>query len=61
MFTEKIITVNKDYYDKSNFKFILCDSCWWFDSILKDVSKISNQCPRCKKKKRMYVERITIY
>ena len=61
MFTEKIITVNKDYYDKSNFRFILCDSCWWFATILKDVSKISNQCPRSKKKKRMYVERITIY
>ena len=42
MFTEKIITVNTDYYDKSSFRSILCDSCWWFATILKDVSKISN-------------------
>lgn len=57
MFTNKAITIiNNDYYDKNNCKFVLCDSCWWFATILKDVFKI-NQCPRCKKKK-MYVQRI---
>ena len=62
MFTNKITIVNKyyHYYDKSNCKFVLCEACWWFATILKDVYKIS-QCPRCKKKKRMHVERITIY
>ena len=57
MFTNKAITIiNNDYYDKNNCKFVLCDSCWWFAIILKDVFKI-NQCPRCKKKK-IYVQRI---
>ena len=50
MFTNKTIIVNKQYYDKSNCKFILCDSCWWFATILKDVFQFS-YCPRCKKKK----------
>ena len=57
MFTNKIITINKYYYDKSNCRFVLCESCWWFATILKDVSKISSKCPRCKKRK-VYVERI---
>ena len=57
MLTNKIITINKYYYDKNNFRFVLCESCWWFATILKDVSKVI-QCPRCKKKKRLYIERI---
>lgn len=57
MFTSKTVTVNKYYYDKSNCRFILCDSCWWFATVLKDVSKISH-CPRCKKKNRLYKEEI---
>jgi hypothetical protein len=57
MFKYKIITaMNKDYYDKNNCKFVLCESYWWFATVLNDVIKIS-QCPRCKKKK-VYVERI---
>jgi CO dehydrogenase/acetyl-CoA synthase gamma subunit (corrinoid Fe-S protein) len=57
MFKYKIITaMNKDYYDQNNCKFVLCESCWWFATVLNDVIKIS-QCPRCKKKK-VYVERI---
>jgi CO dehydrogenase/acetyl-CoA synthase gamma subunit (corrinoid Fe-S protein) len=57
MFKYKIITaMNKDYYDKNNCKFVLCESCWWFATVLNDVIKIS-QCRRCKKKK-VYVERI---
>jgi CO dehydrogenase/acetyl-CoA synthase gamma subunit (corrinoid Fe-S protein) len=50
MLTNKIITINKYYYDKDNCRFVLCESCWWFATILKDVSKVI-QCPRCKKKK----------
>ena len=56
MLISRIITVNKYYYDKSNCKFILCESCWWFTTSLKDESKIS-KCPRCNKKK-VYVEKI---
>lgn len=59
MFANKTLTVNKHYYDKSNCRFVLCESCWWFATILKDVSKISSQCPKCKKKKKkLYVDRI---
>jgi len=49
--------MNKDYYDTNNFKFALCESCYWIASILKDVFKIS-QCPRCEKKK-IFIERIS--
>ena len=49
--------INKNYYDKNNFRFVLCESCYWIAFILKDVFKIS-QCPRCKKKK-IYIERIS--
>lgn len=50
MFTYKTtIVINKDYYDKNNCRFVLCESCWWFATILKDIFKIS-KCPRCKKK-----------
>ena len=56
MFTYKTtIVINKDYYDKNNFRFVLCESCWWFATILKDIFKFS-KCPICKKK--VYVERI---
>ena len=65
MFANKTLTVNKHYYDKSNCRFVLCESCWWFATILKDVSNISSQCPKCnkkktnkKKKKKLYVDRI---
>ena len=58
MFGSKTITINKYYYDKNNCRFVLCESCWWFATILKGVSKISSQCPRCKKKNRLYIERI---
>jgi CO dehydrogenase/acetyl-CoA synthase gamma subunit (corrinoid Fe-S protein) len=60
MFTNNTIIVNKYYYDKSNCKFILCDSCWWFATLLKDVPKIS-KCPKCKKKNRLHIDRITIF
>jgi hypothetical protein len=56
MFTYKTtIVINKDYYDKNNCRFVLCESCWWFATILKDIFKIG-KCPRCKKK--VYVDRI---
>ena len=45
-----IIPLDKDYYNKNNCKFILCDSCYWFATILKNVYEF-NQCPICKKKK----------
>ena len=28
------ITVNKQYYDKKNCRFVLCDACFWFATIL---------------------------
>jgi hypothetical protein len=59
MFVNKTVITNKYNYDKSNYRFILCDSCWWFANILKDVSKFSYY-PRCKKK-RLHIERITIW
>ena len=62
MFTNNTAILNKYYYYyyvKTNCKFVLCESCWWFATILKDVYKI-NHCPRCKKKKGFHVERITI-
>jgi len=34
MLTYKTITVNKDYYNKNNCRFVLCDSCWWFATII---------------------------
>jgi len=38
MFTNKITIVSKYYYyyyyDKTNCKFVLCESCWWFATIL---------------------------
>ena len=50
MFTYKTtIVINKDYYDKNNCRFVLCESCWWFATILKDIFKFS-KCPICKKK-----------
>ncbi len=52
------ITVNKKYYDKKNCKFVLCDACFWFATILKNLFKIS-QCPRCKKTK-LYFDNIVI-
>jgi hypothetical protein len=56
MFTFKTtIVINKDYYDKNNCKFVLCESCWWFATILKDIF-IFSKCPICKKE--VYVERI---
>ena len=56
MFTYKTtIVINKDYYDKNNCKFVLCESCWWFATILKDIFKFI-KCPICKKK--VSVERI---
>ena len=63
MFANKTLTVNKYYYDKSNCRFVLCESYWWFATILKNVSKIISQCPKCKskkkkKKKKLYVDRI---
>ena len=57
MLKNKIITINKYQYDKNNCRFVLCESCWWVATILKDVSKII-QCPRCKKKNSLYIERI---
>jgi CO dehydrogenase/acetyl-CoA synthase gamma subunit (corrinoid Fe-S protein) len=51
-----IIPLDKDYYNKNNCKFILCDSCFWFATILKNVDEF-NQCPICKKKK-IWIERI---
>ena len=52
------ITVNNQYYDKKNCRFVLCDACFWFATILKNVFKVT-QCPRCKKNK-LYIDRIAI-
>ena len=52
------ITVNNQYYDKKNCRFVLCDACFWFATILKNLFKL-NQCPRCKKNK-LYFDKIAI-
>ena len=55
----KKTTIHKNYYDKNNFKFAFCESCYWIASILKDIFKISKS-PKCGKKK-IYVKRISGY
>ena len=52
------IPPKKYYYDKKNFRFVLCDSCFWFATILKNIFKVT-QCPRCKKNK-IYIDKIPI-
>jgi hypothetical protein len=47
------ITVSNQYYDKKNCRFVLCDACFWFATILKNLFKL-NQCPRCKKNKLIF-------
>ena len=49
--------IPKNYYNKNTIKFVLCESCYWIASILKEVFKIS-QCPSCGKKK-LFIERIS--
>jgi len=60
MFKIKTITtttvIDNEYYNKNNYKFILCDFCYWCATIFKDIDKF-NHCPKCKKKE-LYVERI---
>jgi hypothetical protein len=48
----------KYYYDKKNFRFVLCDKCFWFATILKNIFKVT-QCPICKKNK-LHIDRIAI-
>ena len=55
---ESYLPVNKHYQNKKNFRFVLCDSCFWFATILKNIFKVT-QCPRCKKNK-IYIDRIAI-
>jgi len=52
------ILSKKNYYDKKEFKFVLCDTCFWFATILKNIFKVT-ECPRCKKNK-LYIDRIPI-
>ena len=52
------IPPKKYYYDKKNYRFVLCDSCWWFATIIKNSFKIS-ECPICKNRK-IYIETIRI-
>jgi hypothetical protein len=58
MFAIKTTIVNKDYYDKNSCRFVLCDLCFWFATILKNDFKIS-ECPICRNKK-IYIETIRI-
>ncbi len=55
---ESYLPVNKHYYNKKKIRFVLCDSCFWFATILKNIFKVT-QCPRCKKNK-IYIDRIAI-
>ncbi len=48
----------KSYYDKNNFRFVLCETCFWFATILKTIYKVT-QCPRCNKNK-LHLDIITI-
>ena len=52
------IPPKKNYYDEKDFKFVLCDTCFWFATILKNIFKVT-ECPRCKKNK-LYIDRIPI-
>ena len=52
------LIVNKQYYDKKDCRFVLCDACFWFATILKNLFKLT-QCPRCKKNK-LYFDKIAI-
>jgi len=47
--SQKEYNLKNNFYNKSNFKFAFCESCYWIASILKDVIKI-NSCPICYKK-----------
>ena len=58
MLSNKTLTVNKHYYDKSNCRFVLCESCWWFATILKDASNISSNVLSVRKEEKLYIERI---
>lgn len=55
---ESYLPLNKQYYDKKNFRFALCVSCFWVATILKNIFKVT-QCPICKKNK-LYIDKIGI-
>jgi hypothetical protein len=49
--SQTIINISKKYYDKHNSKFVFCESCYWFATILVE-DKFNNikQCYICNKK-----------
>jgi hypothetical protein len=49
MSNNQTIIIDKNYYDKYNCKFALCESCYWFATILVNKFNI-NHCYICKKK-----------
>lgn len=54
---ESIIT-KITYYKKSDCRFLLCESCYWCTTILKNEYNIDTKiCPICNKK-RMYIKNI---
>ena len=46
-----IININKKYYDKHNYKFAFCQSCYWVATILVNKFNNTNRCSNCNKKK----------
>jgi hypothetical protein len=51
------ININKYYYEKHNYKFAFCGSCYWIATILVNKFNNTNRCSNCKKKG-IYIETI---
>jgi hypothetical protein len=47
--SKQIISISKNYCDKYNCKFVFCESCYWFATILVDKFN-NNRCYICNKK-----------
>ena len=59
MFNNQTISINKNYYDKYNCKFVFCESCYWFATILVKKKFNIKYCYNCNKKN-IYIETILI-
>ena len=46
----KYIIENRSYYEKKDCRFVLCEYCFWFATILKNKNN-RDICPICKKMK----------
>ena len=46
----KYLIENRTYYDKRECTFVICEYCFWFATLLKNIS-YTNICPICRKSK----------